>query len=88
MIYDNSSLKKDLTSKGISGTSLHCERMPGVINGHYSEYIVLVEEIVVLVSVLRTYPNYHLKSFLHRPSNKVMASLTREFFGHPMHLVK
>jgi hypothetical protein len=59
MIYDNFSLKKDLISKGISGTSLHCERMAG-LNCHYSEHIVLVDKILVLVSVLGTYPNSRL----------------------------
>jgi hypothetical protein len=60
MIYDNFSLKKDLISKGISGTSLHCERMACVLNCPYSEYIVLVDKILVLVSVLGTCPNSHL----------------------------
>jgi hypothetical protein len=59
-MYEEFSLEKDLISKGISGSLVHCERVAGVLNCDHSECIVLVEENLVLISVLGTYPNSYL----------------------------
>jgi hypothetical protein len=60
MIYEKFSLKKDLISKGVSGTLGHCERVAAVLNCDYREYVILVKEILVLISILRTYTNSYL----------------------------
>jgi hypothetical protein len=54
MTYVNFSLKKNVVSKGISST-LNTLYKNDVINCDYNEKIGLVEKILILISILRTF---------------------------------